>query len=115
MASSNCPNYNLPAEPSQGKRSAKVKGLAYFGQFMGPARDQRWGTWPLAYCGSERPKNLDVLVLLREPRRKSLQDFKLNISTLELCSAAVSLILRSPDLASPMGVYEVFSAPSPRT
>jgi hypothetical protein len=96
------PITTCPAEASQGKPSAKVKSLAYFGQFMGPARDRQWGTWLLAYCGLERPENLDVLVLLREPHAKWLQDLNLKLSTLRLCSAAVSLRLRSPDLASRM-------------
>jgi hypothetical protein len=56
----------LQRHPKESHRR-KLKGLAYFGQFMGQARDQQWGIWRLAYCASQRPKNLDVLVLLREP------------------------------------------------
>jgi hypothetical protein len=103
IASSNVPNYNLPAEASQGKPSAKVKSLAYFGQFTGTGARSTVGIWLLAYCGLERPEDLDVLVLLREPHAKWLQELNLKPSTFRLCSAAVFLRLRSPGLASRMG------------
>jgi hypothetical protein len=98
-----CPQLQLARRGIPRKAIGKSEESCLFWAVHGTGARSTVGIWLLAYCGLERPEDLDVLVLLREPHAKWLQELNLKPSTFRLCSAAVFLRLRSPGLASRMG------------